>query len=85
VAHRRGDYSIFCLCRRIGKRNDFDGHLPAQAGRWLAFAVTLTGGLLPSVDFFIINVSLPSISVSLGADPAELELVVSYARFAIYE
>src|ERR1700738_1112838 len=44
----------------------------SQAGRWLAFAVMLTGGLLPSVDFFIINVSLPSIHASLGADPAEL-------------
>ena len=48
----------------------------SQAGRWLAFAVMLTGGLLPSVDFFIINVSLPSIHASLGADPAELQLVV---------
>jgi hypothetical protein len=30
----------------------------SYAGRWLAFAVMLTGGLLPSVDFFIVNVSL---------------------------
>jgi hypothetical protein len=60
----------------------------SYAGRWLAFAVMLTGGLLPSVDFFIVNVSLPSIHVSLGASPAEAQLVVScyaagYAVFLI--
>ena len=46
----------------------------------------LTGGLLPSVDFFIINVSLPSIHASLGADPAELQLVVSgyAASYAVF-
>ncbi len=49
----------------------------SNPGRWLAFIVMLTGGLLPSVDFFIINVSLPSIHASLGANPAELQLVVS--------
>jgi MFS family permease len=48
----------------------------------------LAGGLLPSVDFFIVNVSLPSIHVSLGASPAEAQLVVSgyaagYAVFLI--
>jgi MFS family permease len=58
----------------------------SQTGRWLAFAVMLTGGLLPSVDFFIINVSLPSIHASLGADPAELQLVVSgyAASYAVF-
>ena len=58
----------------------------SHAGRWLAFVVMLTGGLLPSVDFFIINVSLPSIHASLGADPAELQLVVSgyAASYAVF-
>ena len=57
-----------------------------QAGRWLAFIVMLTGGLLPSVDFFIINVSLPSIHTSIGANPAELQLVVSgyAASYAVF-
>jgi EmrB/QacA subfamily drug resistance transporter len=46
----------------------------------------LTGGLLPSVDFFIINVSLPSIHASIGADPAELQLVISgyAASYAVF-
>jgi MFS family permease len=58
----------------------------SQTGRWLAFIVMLTGGLLPSVDFFIINVSLPSIHTSIGADPAELQLVVSgyAATYAVF-
>jgi MFS family permease len=58
----------------------------SPAGRWLAFIVMLTGGLLPSVDFFIINVSLPSIHASIGADPAELQLVISgyAASYAVF-
>lgn len=58
----------------------------SRSGRWLAFLVMLTGGLLPSVDFFIINVSLPSIHISLGANAAELQLVVSgyAASYAVF-
>ena len=58
----------------------------SDAGRWLAFIVMLTGGLLPSVDFFIVNVSLPSIHVSLGTSPAEAQLVVSgyAASYAVF-
>jgi MFS family permease len=58
----------------------------SPAGRWIAFIVMLTGGLLPSVDFFIINVSLPSIHASIGADPAELQLVISgyAASYAVF-
>jgi MFS family permease len=58
----------------------------SDAGRWLAFIVLLTGGLLPSIDFFIINVSLPSIHASLDASPAELQLVISgyAASYAVF-
>ncbi len=58
----------------------------SQAGRWLAFIVLVVGGLLPSVDFFIVNVSLPSIHTSLGANPAEVQLVVSgyAASYAVF-
>ena len=45
-------------------------------------------GSCPRVDFFIVNVTLPSIHLSLGASPAELQLVISgyaagYAVFMI--
>jgi MFS family permease len=45
-----------------------------------------TGGLLPSIDFFIINVSLPSIHASMGANSAEIQLVVSgyAASYAVF-
>ena len=58
----------------------------SHAGRWLAFTVLLAGGLLPSVDFFIVNVSLPSIHTSLGASPAEVQLVISgyAAAYAVF-
>lgn len=60
----------------------------SPAGRWIAFIVLLSGGFMPPVDFFIVNVSLPSIQASIGASPAELQLVVSgyasaYAVFLI--
>ena len=56
--------------------------------RWLAFAVLLVGAFLPPLDFFIVNVALPSIRTGLGADPAEMQLVISgyaavYAVFLI--
>ena len=46
----------------------------------------LAGGFLPPVDFFIVNVALPSIQASLGATPAELQLVVSgyAASYAVF-
>jgi EmrB/QacA subfamily drug resistance transporter len=58
----------------------------SHAGRWLAFFVLAVGGLLPSVDFFIVNVSLPSIHTSIGASPAEVQLVVSgySASYAVF-
>lgn len=45
--------------------------------RWLALTLLLAGGFLPPVDFFIVNVSLPSIHESLGATSGEIQLVVS--------
>lgn len=60
----------------------------AYAGRWLAFIVLLAGGFMPPADFFIVNVSLPSIQTSIGASPAEVQLIIScyaggYAVFLI--
>ena len=56
--------------------------------RWSAFAVLLVGAFLPPLDFFIVNVALPSIQNSLHASAAELQLVISgyasaYAVFLI--
>jgi MFS family permease len=41
--------------------------------RWAAFAVLLVGAFLPPLDFFIVNVALPSIRQGLGATPAEVQ------------
>ncbi|WP_428483924.1 MFS transporter [Rhodopila sp.] len=54
--------------------------MPARqksALRWVALLVLLAGGFLPPVDFFIVNVVLSLIHESLGATPAELQLVIS--------
>jgi MFS family permease len=60
---------------------------PAPPGG-LVLAVLLAGGFMPPVDFFVVNVGLPSIKESLDATPAELQLVISgyaagYAVFLI--
>ncbi|MEV6318276.1 MFS transporter [Streptomyces sp. NPDC051776] len=43
----------------------------------LGLATVLLGASLPLIDFFIVNVALPSIDRELGAGPAMLELVVA--------
>ncbi|MGO4701060.1 MFS transporter [Dyella sp. 2RAB6] len=59
---------------------------PTDAGdprRWLALPVLLTGAFLPPLDFFIVNVALPSIRGALHASAAQTQFVIS-AYAAIY-
>ena len=56
--------------------------------RWAALAVLLTGAFLAPLDFFIVNVAMPSITSGLGASSADVQLVISgyaivYAVFLI--
>jgi len=54
--------------------------------RWSAFAVLLVGAFLPPLDFFIVNVALPSIQGTLHTSDAELQLVISgyAAAYAVF-
>ena len=45
--------------------------------RWAALAVLLVGGFLPPLDFFIVNIALPSIRQGLGAGDDVIQLVMS--------
>src|SRR6202012_1706522 len=45
--------------------------------RWAALAVLLTGAFLAPLDFFIVNVAMPSITTGLAATPAHAQLVIS--------
>ena len=45
--------------------------------RWAMFAVLLVGAFLPPLDFFIVNVALPSIRTELGASSSAEQLVIS--------
>ena len=65
---------------------------PAEAApdphRWAALVILLTGAFLAPLDFFIVNVAMPSITAGLGASPDEIQLVISgyaivYAVFLI--
>jgi EmrB/QacA subfamily drug resistance transporter len=56
--------------------------------RWAALTVLLTGAFLAPLDFFIVNVAMPSITTGLGARAADAQLVISgyavvYAVFLI--
>jgi len=56
--------------------------------RWAALAVLLTGAFLAPLDFFIVNVAMPSITSGLEATEADVQLVISgyaivYAVFLI--
>lgn len=45
--------------------------------RWAMFAVLLVGAFLPPLDFFIVNVALPSIQQDLAATSSAEQLVIS--------
>src|SRR5471030_1131045 len=45
--------------------------------RWAALAVLLTGAFLAPLDFFIVNVAMPSITSGLHATAADVQLVIS--------
>jgi EmrB/QacA subfamily drug resistance transporter len=54
--------------------------------RWAALVILLTGWFMAPLDFFIVNVAMPSIRAGLHASPAEIQLVISgYAVvFAVF-
>src|SRR6478736_2802569 len=45
--------------------------------KWIALAIILIGPFLGVIDFFIANIGVPSIRVSLGASFSEIELVIA--------
>jgi len=55
--------------------------LPAEAGRWAALPVLLIGTFMVVLDFFIVNVALPSMQRDLHAGTGAIEWVV--AGFAL--
>ena len=48
-----------------------------QTATWAPLAVILCGTFVYVLDFFIVNVALPSVQSSLGASPAAIEWVVA--------
>lgn len=54
----------------------------AEPHRWAMFIVLLVGAFLPPLDFFIVNVALPSIQGELGTSASAEQFVISsYAGF----
>ncbi len=48
-----------------------------DARRWLALPILLIGPFLTVFDFFVVNVSLPSLQTDLRASPAQVQAVVA--------
>src|ERR1041385_6827076 len=46
-------------------------------GRWESLAVVLAAAFLVGLDFFVVNVSIPSIRSSLHATFAEVQLIIA--------
>src|SRR5260370_17908656 len=46
-------------------------------GRWRSLAVVLSAAFLVTLDFFVVNVSIPSIRAGLHASFADLQLVIA--------
>ena len=46
-------------------------------GRWKSLAVILAAAFLVGLDFFVVNVSIPSIRANLHATFAEIQLVIA--------
>lgn len=45
--------------------------------RWMALVILLTGAFLPPLDFFIVNVALPSIREDFRASASTMQLIIS--------
>lgn len=45
--------------------------------RWMALVILLTGAFLPPLDFFIVNVALPSIREDFRASTSTMQLIIS--------
>lgn len=54
-----------------------DGDARIEPRRWTMFVILLVGAFLPPLDFFIVNVALPSIRGELGASSSAEQLVLS--------
>ena len=54
--------------------------------RWMALVILLGGSFLPPLDFFIVNIAMPSIRAGLHAAPATVQLVISAyaASYAVF-
>lgn len=50
---------------------------PLDTRRWAMFSILLVGAFLPPLDFFIVNVALPSIREELNASSSAEQLVIS--------
>ncbi|OSQ33977.1 MFS transporter [Thalassospira sp. MCCC 1A01428] len=58
-------------------RHSFDVKDNPDPRRWIALVILLVGAFLPPLDFFIVNVALPSIREDFRASAAAMQLIIS--------
>ncbi|AGB73158.1 MULTISPECIES: MFS transporter [Rhizobium] len=54
-----------------------DANATPDPRRWMALVILLTGAFLPPLDFFIVNVALPSIREDFRASASTMQLIIS--------
>ena len=50
---------------------------PNDPARWWALAAVFSAAFLGPLDFFIVNIAIPSIQTSLEATPGQIQLVIA--------
>jgi EmrB/QacA subfamily drug resistance transporter len=61
----------------MSRRTSTDAGTPASFAKWAPLAVILCGTFVFVLDFFVVDVALPSIQRDLGAGPGAIEWVVA--------
>src|SRR5580693_10108056 len=61
----------------MSRRTGTDAGTPASFAKWAPLAVILCGTFVFVLDFFVVDVALPSIQRDLGAGPGAIEWVVA--------
>jgi hypothetical protein len=49
----------------------------ADTPHWAALPIVLVGTFLSGLDFFIVNVAIPSVQVDLHATSAQIQLIIA--------
>ena len=74
---RSGSSAAFAAGMEMNLDQALPLHAVADPRRWTALVILLAGAFLPPLDFFIVNVALPSIRTDFQASASVMQLIIS--------